>query len=118
MTLLQPYGLQIGYGFGWLKRNSDHKICRESGRGIGEEVAVTQEANDVKQLRPMLTQAQENLESLDFPAVIDTALADADFCSETNLTEADPAGPELLIASNKDWKHRPLLVTIGQERSC
>lgn len=65
--------------------------------------AVTQEANDVRRLHPMLTQAQEHLQA------IKTALADAGYCSEANLTEADPAGPALLIAPNKDWKQRQAL---------
>ncbi len=65
--------------------------------------AVTQEENDVRQLHPMLTEVQENLQA------ITTALADAGYCSETDLTEADPAGPALLIATNKDWKQRQAL---------
>lgn len=71
--------------------------------------SVTQEANDVKQLHPMLTQAQENLHTIEHPQAIRTALADAGYCSETNLAEADPAGPALLIAPNKDWKQRQAL---------
>ena len=70
---------------------------------------VTQEANDVKQLHPMLEQAQENLDAIGHAQPIGTALADAGYCSEANLTEADPAGPALLIAPNKDWKQRKAL---------
>jgi transposase len=70
---------------------------------------VTQEANDIKQLHPMLEQAQANLQAIAHPQAITTALADAGYCSEANLTEADPAGPELLIAPNKDWKQRKVL---------
>jgi transposase len=71
--------------------------------------AVTQEENDVRQLHPMLTEVQENLQTIKHPQAITTALADAGYCSEANLTEADPAGPELLIATNKDWKQRQAL---------
>jgi len=71
--------------------------------------AVTQEENDVRQLHPMLRQAQANLQALAHPQAIRTALADAGYCSEANLTEADPAGPDLLIAPNKDWKQRQAL---------
>ncbi len=67
---------------------------------------VTQEANDVQQLHPMLEQAQQNMQTIDHPQAIGTALADAGYCSEANLTQADPSGPELLIATNKDWKQR------------
>jgi len=70
---------------------------------------VTQEENDIKQLHPMLKQARANLETIDSPAVIGTVLADAGYCSETNLLAADPAGPELLMATNKDWKQRKAL---------
>jgi transposase len=71
--------------------------------------AVTQEQNDLHQLHPMLTEAQKNLQAIKYPQAIGTALADAGYCSEANLTEADPAGPALLIAPNKDWKQRQAL---------
>ena len=47
--------------------------------------AVTQEENDVRQLHPMLTEAQENLQAIKHPQAITTALADAGYCSEANL---------------------------------
>jgi transposase len=71
--------------------------------------AVTQEENDIHQLHPMLTQAQANLQAIAHPQAIMIALTDAGYCSEANLTEADPAGPELLIAPNKDWNQRKAL---------
>ena len=70
---------------------------------------VTQEANDIKQLHPMLERAQANLMALGHPKAITTALADAGYCSEANLMAAAPAGPALLIATNKDWKQRKAL---------
>jgi transposase len=70
---------------------------------------VTQEENDIKQLHPMLERAQANLKAIKHPQAIGTALADAGYCSEANLTEADPSGPALLIATNKDWKQRKAL---------
>jgi len=54
-------------------------------------------------------QAPANLQAIAYPQAITTALADAGSCSEATLTEADPAGPELLIAPNKDWKQRTVL---------
>ena len=57
--------------------------------------SVTQEANDVTQLHPRLTQAQENLHPLEHPRP-----------SGPPLAEAEPAGPALLIAPHKDWKQR------------
>ena len=71
--------------------------------------AVTHEENDIRQLHPMLTEVQENLQAIKHPPAITTALADAGDCSEATLTEADPDGPALLIATNKDWKQRQAL---------
>ena len=70
---------------------------------------VTQEENDIKQLHPMLERAQANLKVSAYPQAVGTALADAGYCSEANLMEADPAGPALLMATNKDWKQRQAL---------
>ena len=67
---------------------------------------ITQQANDMQQLHPMLAQAQENLQTIAHPQRIGIALADAGYCSEANLTEAVSEGPELLVATNKDWKQR------------
>ncbi|MEO8340245.1 MAG: hypothetical protein ABI604_11090 [Nitrospirota bacterium] len=70
---------------------------------------VTQEENDIKQWHPMLEQAPANLKAIAYPQAVGTALAAAGYCSEANLTAADPAGPEWLIATNKDWKQRKAL---------
>jgi hypothetical protein len=67
---------------------------------------VTQQANDLQQLHPMLAQAQDNLQTIGYPQAIGTALADAGYCSAANLTKVMPAGPALLVATNKDWKQR------------
>lgn len=70
---------------------------------------VTQEANDIKQLHPMLERAQANLKAIAHRQAVGTALADAGYCSEANLLAADPAGPALLMATNKDWQQRKAL---------
>ena len=70
---------------------------------------VTQEENDIKQLHPMLERVQANLKAIAYPHAVRTALADAGYCSEANLLAADPAGPALLVATNKDWKQRKAL---------
>jgi transposase len=70
---------------------------------------VTQEENDIKQLHPMLERAQANLKVIAYLQAVGTALADAGYCSEANLLAADPAGPALLVATNKDWKQRKAL---------
>ena len=70
---------------------------------------VTQEAKDIQQLHPMLERAQANLKAIAYPQAVGTALADAGYCSEANLMAADPGGPALLMATNKDWKQRKAL---------
>ena len=67
---------------------------------------VTQEANDVRQLHPMLEQARDELAAAGVEEQVGAALADAGYWSEANVREADPHGPELLIATTKDWKQR------------
>src|SRR4029078_2359505 len=40
---------------------------------------------------------------------VEAALVDAGYCSEENLEQADPEGPELFVATRKDWKQREQL---------
>lgn len=77
---------------------------------------VTQEENDVHQLHPMLKQTQKELSAAGIEEEIDVAVADAGYWSEENLQEADPEGPELLIATTKDWKQRKALREKGPPR--
>jgi transposase len=67
---------------------------------------VTQEANDKKQLHPMIEKTAENIEAAGVEEKIGAALADAGYWSEANVQEAEADGPELLIATTKDWKQR------------
>jgi len=67
---------------------------------------VTQEENDVHQLHPMLSKAKENLGVAGCQEEIEAVVADAGYWSKANIREADPHGPELLIATTKDWKQR------------
>jgi len=76
---------------------------------------VTQEANDVQQLEPMLQSLERTLEAAAIEERPKTALADAGYWSEVNVaTCSRPEMPELLIATTKDWKQRKLL----RERGC
>jgi len=68
--------------------------------------AVTQEANDVHQLHPMLCQARANLGVVEGAARIRAVVADAGYWSGANLWEADAEGAELLIAPAKEWRLR------------
>jgi len=70
---------------------------------------VTQECNDVKQLAPMLNTIAENLAAVGTLGAMETLLADAGYWSDANIAATGSAGPELLIATNKDWKQRKAL---------
>jgi len=71
---------------------------------------VTTEANDVKQLGPMVKKAQENVAAVTGKEKkIKKVLADAGYASEENFASADPEGPEYLVATKKDWKQRKVM---------
>jgi len=67
---------------------------------------VTQDENDVNQLLPMIDNANTMLEGVEVEEPIKTLSADAGYFSETNVTGAPPGGPDLFIATKKDWKQR------------
>jgi transposase len=78
-------------------------------------VGVTQEANDIQQLEPMLHTMERTLQAAGIEDRPRMALADAGYWSEANVaTCSDQEGPELLIATTKDWKQRKLL----REQGC
>ena len=70
---------------------------------------LTTEANDQRQLHPMLDEAAANLEAAGVAKKIGAALADAGYCSDKNLTGQRADGPELLVNTTKDWKRRKAL---------
>ena len=66
---------------------------------------VVNDANDYHQLQPMLDQAQENLSRLKSPAR--TILADAGYCSESNLEDLESRKDiEGLISTRKEREMR------------
>ena len=67
---------------------------------------VTQEANDVRQLQPMLERAREELAAAGVEDPIGTGLADAGYWSEENAAWAEAEDLDLLVATTKDWKQR------------
>ena len=70
---------------------------------------VTADENDVDQLHPMLAAAANELQAAGIEETVKAALVDAGYCSEENLERADPEGPELFVATRKDWKQRERL---------
>jgi transposase len=78
-------------------------------------VGVTQEANDVHQLGPMRERLEQTLEAAGIEERPRVLLGDAGYWSEANVRSCTcPDGPELLIATTKDWKQRKAL----RERGC
>jgi len=78
-------------------------------------VGVTQEANDVQQLKPMLGIMEHALGAAGIEDRPRTVLGDAGYWSEANVTiGSDLDRSELLIATTKDWKQRKLL----REQGC
>lgn len=78
-------------------------------------VGVTQEANDVQQLEPMLQTMEHTLEAAGIEDRPKAGLADAGYWSEANIRACScPEMPELLIATTKDWKQRKML----REKGC
>ena len=61
------------------------------------------------QLKPMLETLERTLEAAGIEERPRTALADAGYWSEANVTACTcPEGPNLLIATTKDWKQRKM----------
>lgn len=78
-------------------------------------LGVTQEANDVQQLKPMRGRLKQTLEAAGIEERPRVLLGDAGYWSEANVRSCTcPEGPELLIATTKDWKQRKAL----RERGC
>jgi transposase len=80
-------------------------------------VELTTEENDVKQLLPMIEKAEKNIAEIKMnDEAIEVVLADAGYCSETNLEDTKQKGPECIIATKKDWKQRQALREAGPPR--
>ena len=78
-------------------------------------VGVTQEANDVQQLEPMLQTMAHTLEAASIEDRPKAGLADAGYWSEANIRARSwPEMAQLLIATTKDWKQRKML----REKGC
>src|SRR4030067_671895 len=86
----------------------------EAKEQISIAAELTQEANDVKQLHPMIEKAQESLKAIgknNERQRIKALTADAGYFSEGNISKTTEKTPELYIAVSKDWKQRK---TIGE----
>lgn len=99
-----PSGYVQGY-------NAQAAVTREQ---IIVAAEVTQEANDVHQLHPMLEAVSQELERTKVGRSPAKALFDAGYWSEENVRRAPEEGLQFLIATTKDWKQRKAL----RERGC
>lgn len=77
---------------------------------------LTQDANDIHQLHPMIDQATTNLDAAGITDEIAAVVADAGYWSEDNITTGTDDTPELLIATTKDWKQRKAMRERGAPR--
>jgi transposase len=66
---------------------------------------VTRQANDVRQMVPMVDQARANLDAAGVKEAIKAALGDAGYYSETNATELEQRGIEAYLATERLKHH-------------
>jgi transposase len=66
---------------------------------------VTQQANDVRQMVPMVDQARANLDASGVKEAIKAALGDAGYYSEANATELEQRGIEAYLATERLKHH-------------
>jgi transposase len=67
---------------------------------------LTQDENDVGQLHPMIAATEKALHGAGVSEAIGAVVADAGYMSDKNLADADPAGPELLLATTSRHTQR------------
>jgi transposase len=94
---------QKGYVQGY---NSQASVTREQ---IIVAAEVTQEANDKRQMAPMVEKTAENLEAANVGEKVGTALTDAGYYSEEAVGQTTAKGVEVLSATTKDRKQRKAL---------
>jgi transposase len=70
---------------------------------------VTQDANDKRQMVPMMEKTAENLEAAGVEEKVGAALTDAGYYSAEAVAATSAAGVEVLCATTKDYKQRKAL---------
>lgn len=94
---------------GWVQGYNAQAIVNE--HQIVLACKVTQDANDQELYQPMINELNTTLTQAGIaPEQIELILADAGYCSETNLTAE---GPDRLIATQKDHKQRQAARKLG-----
>jgi hypothetical protein len=54
----------------------------------------------------MLAETQATRQAAGIEEEVELCTADAGYCTDENLSQAAPEGPELYVATTKDWKER------------
>ncbi|MGH7751093.1 MAG: transposase, partial [Candidatus Dormibacteria bacterium] len=93
---------------GWVQGFNAQAAVNENQVIVGTD--VTNEANDVGQLLPMIGVVAANRASAKLEDQIGLVVADAGYWSEPNATAE---GPDRLIATTKDWKQRKAAREMG-----
>lgn len=70
--------------------------------------AVTNQANDVRQVAPLVAAAQQNLQAAGVPASPQAFLADAGYFSEDNVRAVEQAGMEAYLATGRLKHHEDI----------
>jgi transposase len=100
-----PESRKMRAAHGWIVGYNAQAVVAEDG--IVLAAAVTQDANDVDQLAPMLAATAASLARAGVRERPGTLLADAGYWSEANAALESPDGPRLLIAPNPGRPRRP-----------
>lgn len=77
---------------------------------------VSDEENDKHQLHPMLKKTGENLENVGVEEKPKACVGDAGYWSEENAKGVEQSDPELIIATQKDWKQRKQMQDLPSPR--
>ncbi|MGH9088431.1 MAG: transposase [Acidimicrobiales bacterium] len=93
---------------GWIQGYNAQAAVNANQVIVGAD--VTNQANDVAQLLPMIVVVEQNAAAAKLTDVIGTVTADAGYWSEEN---AVAPGPDRLIATTKDWKQRQAAREMG-----
>lgn len=100
---------------GYVQGYNGQAVVTESQIIIAAE--LTTQENDVKQLLPMIEKADENIMGLELnDRGVEVVLADAGYCSDANMENTKPDGPECIIATKKDWKQRQTIKEVEPPR--
>ena len=98
---------------GWDQCGNAQAVCNEHQIILAAD--VTAQANDVRQLVPMVDQTRVNLDAVGVTDEIKAALGDAGYYSETNATALEQQGIEAYLATER-LKHNEKVASAPRGR--